>query len=91
MKNILQLFIYFLLLFSCSKNNETKKLEKVEPILLKIGYYPTFHQPAETILNLNEKYLIFIVPLHIFRSHHHLQKNMEKNKVQKRKRNTKHI
>lgn len=62
MKNILQLFIYFLLLISCSKNNETKKSEKVEPILLKIGYYPTFHQPAETILNLNEKYLIFYSP-----------------------------
>lgn len=62
MKNIIQLFTCFLLIFSCSKKNEKINTEKPKPILLKIGYYPTFHQPAEAILNLNEKYFIFFSP-----------------------------
>ena len=55
-------FFLFLLLFACSKKNDKITTEKIHPVLLKIGYYPSFHQPAETIVNFNEKYLIFYNP-----------------------------
>ena len=50
--------IFLFILISCNQ----KKSEFSEPILIKIGYYPTFHKYAETILNLNEKYIIFYSP-----------------------------
>lgn len=62
MKNILSVFFSFLLLIACSKKNDKITTEKIHPVLLKIGYYPSFHQSAETILNFNEKYLIFYSP-----------------------------
>ena len=52
----------FLVLIACSKKNDRITTEKIHPVLLKIGYYPSFHQPAETIVNFNEKYLIFYKP-----------------------------
>lgn len=55
-------FFLFLLLIACSKKNDKITTEKIHPVLLKIGYYPSFHQSAETILNFNEKYLIFYSP-----------------------------
>lgn len=55
-------FFLFLLLIACSKKNDRITTEKIHPVLLKIGYYPSFHQSAETILNFNEKYLIFYSP-----------------------------
>lgn len=55
-------FFLFLLLIACSKKNDKITTEKIHPVLLKIGYYPSFHQPAETIVNFNEKYLIFYNP-----------------------------
>ena len=62
-KTILQIIFCFLLLFSCKENlNKNKQNEKPKATLIKIGYYPTFHLPAETILNLNEKYLVFYSP-----------------------------
>ena len=62
MKAIIQtLFCLFFLIF-CNKKVEEAKTEKPKPILIKIGYYPSFHQPAETIFNLNENYLIFYSP-----------------------------
>lgn len=29
---------------------------------MKIGYYPSFHQPVETIINLTDGYLVFYSP-----------------------------
>lgn len=55
-------FFLFLLLIACSKKNDKITTEKIHPVLLKIGYYPSFHKPAETIVNFNEKYLIFYNP-----------------------------
>lgn len=55
-------FFLFLLLIACSKKNDKITTEKIHPVLLKIGYYPSFHQSAEIILNFNEKYLIFYSP-----------------------------
>lgn len=55
-------FFLFLLLIACSKKNEKITTEEIHPVLLKLGYYPSFHQPAETIVNFNEKYLIFYNP-----------------------------
>ena len=52
----------FLVLIACSKKNDKITTEKIHPVLLKIGYYPSFHKPAETIVNFNEKYLIFYNP-----------------------------
>ena len=65
MKTVLQTIFCLFLLFSCNENsnkNNTHKIEKSKPILIKIGYYPTFHLPAETILNLKENYLVFYSP-----------------------------
>src|SRR5690606_20135751 len=62
MKIGIQKILGFLLIFSCNKKNERINSIEVNPVLIKIGYYPTFHQPAEAILNLNEKYLIFYSP-----------------------------
>ncbi len=64
MKPVIQSFFCFLILISCDKKNEkiVARNIDVEPILIKIGYYPTFHQPAETIINLKESYLIFYSP-----------------------------
>ncbi|MDR4951648.1 hypothetical protein REB14_05575 [Chryseobacterium sp. ES2] len=63
MKNFILLLFCFALLYSCSNKNGDHKIEKPKPVLIKIGYYPTFHLPAETILNFNEKYLIFYSPV----------------------------
>lgn len=62
MKTVIQTILGFLLIISCNKKNEKINSTEVNPILIKIGYYPTFHEPAEAILNLNEKYLIFYSP-----------------------------
>lgn len=63
MKNVTLLLFCLILLFSCGRKNNDNKTEKPKPALIKIGYYPTFHLPAETILNFNEKYLIFYSPV----------------------------
>ncbi|MBP1167158.1 hypothetical protein JOE44_004042 [Chryseobacterium sp. PvR013] len=63
MKNFTLLLFCLIILFSCNKKNNDHKTEKPKPVLIKIGYYPTFHLPAETILNFNEKYLIFYSPV----------------------------
>ncbi len=57
---IFSLLILFFL--SCNQNSEIKQAEKKIPDLVKIGYFPSFHQPAETIINLKEKYLLFYSP-----------------------------
>lgn len=62
MRNFTLLLFYLVLLFSCTKKNDDNTNENLKPALIKIGYYPTFHLPAETILNFNEKYLIFYSP-----------------------------
>ncbi|WP_300674683.1 hypothetical protein [Soonwooa sp.] len=60
MKTVIQITFCLLLVFSCNKKDSENKIEN--PTLIKIGYYPTFNQSAETILNFNEKYLIFYSP-----------------------------
>lgn len=62
-KNISAIFYILILFFSCTKSEETKDAEIIKPTLIKIGYYPTFHQSAETIVNLNEKYILFYSPV----------------------------
>ena len=62
MKTVLKTIFCLLFIISCSKKEENKTIEKRKATLIKIGYYPSFHEPAETILNLNEKYLIFYSP-----------------------------
>ncbi|AKK72020.1 hypothetical protein HX13_19095 [Chryseobacterium sp. P1-3] len=63
MKNFKLLLFCLVLLFSCSKKNSDNTTEKPKPVLIKIGYYPTFHLPAETILNFTDEYLIFYSPV----------------------------
>ncbi|WP_336965026.1 hypothetical protein [Chryseobacterium contaminans] len=63
MKSFTPLLFCILFLFSCSKKYNDNKTEKPKPVLIKIGYYPTFHLPAETIINFSEKYLIFYSPV----------------------------
>jgi len=62
MKAITQIFLYLLIILSSCKENNENRTEKSKPALIKIGYYPTFHRSAETIVNFNEKYLIFYSP-----------------------------
>jgi hypothetical protein len=61
MKIIIQIIICSILVFSCNKKKETIP-QKYEAILIKIGYYPSFHQPVETIINLTDGYLVFYSP-----------------------------
>ena len=53
-----------LLVFISCDNKTTKKIENSTTAnLIKIGFYPaTDGQPAETVLNLKEKYLVFYSP-----------------------------
>ena len=64
MKKIFVLCFSLLLFFISCDNKNTKKIENSATAnLIKIGFYPaTDGQPAETILNLKEKYLVFYSP-----------------------------
>ena len=61
MKIVIQIILSFLLILSCNKKT-TESAKNPKPILIKIGYYPSFHTVAETILNLTDKYVIFYSP-----------------------------
>ncbi|MDY3364422.1 hypothetical protein PG623_10495 [Riemerella anatipestifer] len=62
MRTVIQTILGFLLIISCNEKSEKNISIETSPILIKVSYYPTFHQPAEVILNLNEKYLAFYSP-----------------------------
>ena len=64
MKKIFVLCFSLLLFFISCDNKNPKKIENSATAnLIKIGFYPaTDGQPAETILNLKEKYLVFYSP-----------------------------
>lgn len=64
MKKIFGLCFSLLLFFISCDNKNTKKIENSATAnLIKIGFHPaTDGQPAETILNLKEKYLVFYSP-----------------------------
>lgn len=64
MKKLFVFYFYLLLVFISCDNKTTKKIENSTTAnLIKIGFYPaTDGQPAETILNLKEKYLVFYSP-----------------------------
>lgn len=63
MKILTSLLFCLLFICSCNKKNDESRTGKPKPVLIKIGYYPTFHNSAETILNFNEKYIIFYNPV----------------------------
>ena len=64
MKKLFVFCFYLLLVFISCNNKKTKKIENSATAnLIKIGFYPAnAGQPAETILNLKEKYLVFYSP-----------------------------
>ena len=64
MKKLFVFYFYLLLVFiSCDNKNTKKNENSATANLIKIGFYPaTDGQPAETILNLKEKYLVFYSP-----------------------------
>lgn len=64
MKKLFGFYFSLLLVFISCDNKTTKKNENSATAnLIKIGFYPaTDGQPAETILNLKEKYLVFYSP-----------------------------
>ena len=64
MKKIFVLCFSLLLFFISCDNKNPKKIENSATAnLIKIGFYPANDgQPAETILNLKEKYLVFYSP-----------------------------
>ena len=64
MKKLFVFYFYLLLVFISCDNKTTKEIENSATAnLIKIGFYPaTDGQPAETILNLKEKYLVFYSP-----------------------------
>ena len=64
MKKLFVFYFYLLLVFiSCDNKNTKKNENSATANLIKIGFHPaTDGQPAETILNLKEKYLVFYSP-----------------------------
>ena len=64
MKKLFVFYFYLLLVFISCDNKNTKKIENSATAnLIKIGFYPAnAGQPAETLLNLKEKYLVFYSP-----------------------------
>ena len=64
MKKLFSFCFSLLLVFISCDNKTTKEIENSATAnLIKIGFYPaTDGQPAETILNLKEKYLVFYSP-----------------------------
>ena len=64
MKKLFVFCFSLLLVFISCDNKNMKKIENSATAnLIKIGFYPaTDGQPAETILNLKEKYLVFYSP-----------------------------
>ena len=64
MKKLFGFCFSLLLVFISCDNKTTKKIENSATAnLIKIGFYPAnAGQPAETILNLKEKYLVFYSP-----------------------------
>ena len=64
MKKLFGFCFSLLLVFISCDNKNTKKIENSATAnLIKIGFYPAnAGQPAETILNLKEKYLVFYSP-----------------------------
>ena len=64
MKKLFGFCFSLLLVFISCDNKTTKKIENSATAnLIKIGFHPaTDGQPAETILNLKEKYLVFYSP-----------------------------
>lgn len=64
MKKLFVFYFSLLLVFISCDNKTTKEIENSATAnLIKIGFYPANDgQPAETILNLKEKYLIFYSP-----------------------------
>ncbi|WP_080776830.1 hypothetical protein [Chryseobacterium phocaeense] len=63
MKILNSLLFCLVFICSCSKQNGENRAGKPKPVLIKIGYHPTFHNSAETIVNFNEKYIIFYSPV----------------------------
>ena len=56
-------FSLLLVFISCDNKNQKKIENSTTANLIKIGFYPAnAGQPAETILNLKEKYLVFYSP-----------------------------
>ena len=76
MKKLFVFCFSLLLVFISCDNKTTKKIENSATAnLIKIGFYPaTDGQPAETILNLKEKYLVFILLRLITTKFHRLRK-----------------
>ena len=64
MKKLFGFCFSLLLVFISCDNKNTKEIENSATAnLIKIGFYPAnAGQPAETILNLKEKYLVFYSP-----------------------------
>ena len=64
MKKLFGFYFSLLLVFISCDNKTTKKNENSATAnLIKIGFHPAIDgQPAETILNLKEKYLVFYSP-----------------------------
>ena len=64
MKKLFVFCFSLLLVFISCDNKTTKEIENSATAnLIKIGFYPANDgQPAETILNLKEKYLVFYSP-----------------------------
>ena len=62
MKPIFLLIFFAFLFLSCKKSVEKEKIEmnKSEkyPVFVKLGLYPSFAQPAEIMVNLNEQYIL---------------------------------
>ncbi|MCL1678033.1 hypothetical protein M2T92_03265 [Elizabethkingia miricola] len=59
MKKILFILFTLMLLLSCNNKVKENIQEESVPILIAVGYNPTFHQSIETIIDLKDKYILF--------------------------------
>lgn len=90
MKKILFILFTLMLLLSCNNKVKENIQEEPVPILIAVGYYPTFHQSIETIIDLKSKYILFYSPDSFLRNRHHFPLKI-RNFIKRKKINTSNI
>lgn len=58
MRYYLPYILSLLLLWNCKNPNIQEKTSETNPVFIKLGLYPSFDQPAEIMVNLNEDYIL---------------------------------
>lgn len=62
MRKFLIIVPFSVFLFSCNQKKEDIHNKTPVPVLITIGYFHSFYQPLETIINLKDQYILFYSP-----------------------------